>query len=505
MSIKRLDWQKDVIRWALDPDAPPFAAIYGGIGCGKTFCLADVVFAVAASRPGSLSLVVSDTYGRLMGNNQREHRKVFPEVMTYNSNDHVWRMPAIGDAPPSEIEMRYYKLPEGSDEAKNPIEGRTVTGIFLVDECQALPLKIFEHAADRSRGVCRDLAGVEHATKILFNGRPGAIDWWVRKVEAMGGRVWRPMTAENPHNGPNYIANIYATRPRRVADCLTKGTPMPVEGAIYDCMSDEAWPAGNIIDGWRYDHLAPVELGIDFGRRTPAVVWVQPSVVDGLEVDVMFDAWGEDEKLVRDIVAAIRSPWWRRWEGRDEVYGVERGQVLDMAPGFDGVWRYDVAAVDPAGNAKSAQSGKGDVDLLRRAVGHDPDGLGGGLGCMVVHTTDADRTPVHAGIMKVQGLMDPGRGHRRLLITREMFDRGMNAKAGERTLARSLLTYEWKHADRKSRRGRDHDSTHHCDAMRYWIINRRWLADMAAPPPAIPQPGDTGSARYYDDIWGRQV
>ena len=68
------------------------------------------------------------------------------------------------------------------------------------------------------------------------------------------------------------------------------------------------------------------------------------------------------------------------------------------------------------------------------------------------------------------------------LITRELWERGMSAPAGARTLARSLLTYSWEHADRKSRSGRDHDSTHHCDALRYWCINRRWGPTSKAPP-----------------------
>lgn len=478
--VTLLGWQKDVLRWALDPTAPAFGAIYGGIGCGKTYLLSLVAEVVAVTRPGSLSLLVSDTHGRLMGNNQRECIKLFPSEAEFNGNDKVWRFPTAGGV--SELELKYYKLHSTMDEAQNPLEGRTVTGIFIVDEAQTLPMKVLEHAADRSRGQSIDLNGVTHHTKILLNGRPGAIDWWVKAVEELGGRVWRPMTADNPHNGPHYIANIYATRERRVADCLTKGTPMPVEGAIYDCLRDETWPAGNLVEGWRYDHGAPVELGIDFGRRTPAVVWIQPCVIDGLEVDVIFDAWGDNEKLTRDIVAAIRDPWHRRWSDRDELYGVRRGQVLDLHPDFDGVWRVDVAATDPAGNAKDAKSGKTDIDLLRRRPGQDPDGLGGGLGCRVAFTTNADRVPVHAGITRLQGLMDPGLGHRRLLITRELWERGMSAPAGARTLARSLLTYSWEHADRKSRSGRDHDSTHHCDALRYWCINRRWGPTSKAPP-----------------------
>lgn len=488
-----LDWQKDVLRWVLDPDAPPFAAIYGGIGCGKTYLLSLVVDVVAMTRPGSFSMLLSDTYGRLMGNNQPECIKLFRGA-AYNGQSMVWTFPAIGDEAPSRAELRFYQLPASRDEGSNPLEGRTVTGVIIADEAQSLPQQVLSHMIQRARGGATDINGVRHAPKVLVNGRPGAIDWWARRVEELGGVVFRPMTADNPHNGPGYIENIYRDNPRRVADCLTKGTPMPVEGAVYSCLSDEAWPVGNVIEGWHYDHGLPAEVGIDFGRRTPAVVWIQPCTIDGLEVDVIFDAWGENEKLTRDIVAAIRDPWQRRWGDRDALYGVRRGEAPSQHPDFAGVWRVDCAAVDPAGNAKDAKSGATDIGLLRRRPDHDPDGLGGGLGCRVVCTTDADRVPVHAGITRLQGMMDPGMGHRRLLVTRELMERGMNAPAGARTLPRSLLTYSWEHADRKSRSGRDHDSTHHCDALRYWAINRRWVTDRSGPSRYIPVSPAAGSA-----------
>lgn len=464
-----LDWQADVLAWALDPAAPPFAAIYGGIGCGKTWLLSLIADVVSETRPGARSMILSDTFPRLMGNNQNECIKLFPKSAKYNGQSNTWAFDDEGpDEMPSTVELRYYQLPANRDEASNPLEGRTVNGILIADEAQSMPMQSLKHAIQRTRGHSVDINGVKHPPKVLFNGRPGAIDWWAKRVEELGGVVFRPQTADNPHNGPQYVRNIYRDNPRRVADCLTKGTPMPVKGAIYDCMTDDAWPLGNVVHGWQYDHEAPVELGIDFGRRTPAVIWIQQCTIDGLEVDVAFDAWGANEKLARDIVAAVRAPWWRRWAGRDELYGVARGEPVD------GRWRVDTAAVDPAGNATNAQTGKTDIDLLKRRPNADPDGLGGGLGCRVVKTTDSDRTPVHAGIAKLQGLMDPGAGHRKLLITAELMERGLNAVAGERTLIRSLLTYSWEHADRKSRSGRDHDSTHHCDALRYWCINRRW-------------------------------
>jgi len=65
-------------------------------------------------------------------------------------------------------------------------------------------------------------------------------------------------------------------------------------------------------------------------------------------------------------------------------------------------------------------------------------------------------------------------------MTRELYDRGMAAPTKVRTLARSMMQYTWKHAEKKASGGTEHPSTHHVDAVRYRQIGARWGGEAAA-------------------------
>ena len=472
MTAPLLPWQVEATRWLLDPAAPDLLAINGGIGCGKSWWLAFALVTVARSRPGSTSALLSDSWPSLAGNNLQP-------LLALAGNHAQWRSAdrelVFGNG--SRIELRHYRLAEGARESTNPIEGRNYRGgLVVVDEAQKLPRTVLDHATGRTRGAVVGLDGREWQSRVILNGRPDAGDWWWQTAaEEQGGAVMRPKTAENPHNGPAYLERLRRLYTPTMFRCVTEGEPAPAEGGVFADWSEAPWPVGNILDGWRYDPARPVQIGVDFGRRSPAVVWVQQAVIDGETVDVLFDEWAGSEVLTPGMVAAILAPSATRWGGVTP-YGAEPGR-----------WRVDVAYADPAGNARNVQTGATDIGILRRQVGEATDPLGGGLGCQVVTTTAADRTSVSAGLMRVTGLVSPAAGPRRLVMTAELWRRGIEAPTKQRTLARSLLRYTWEHAERKSRGGTEAPETHHVDALRYWCIGARWGLQVI--------PGVSGAAR----------
>lgn len=436
----------------------------GGIGCGKTRALADVAGLVGASRPGSRSLLVSDCFPSLEGNNQPELRDALQGVAEWKDKSRRWLFP--GDA---SLELRHYELPEGRTESKNPLEGRTITGVGMVDEAQAIRPTVLGHLTGRCRGASFDVQGQRFAPKIIINGRPDAGSrWWARVAEAdpENWLLLRPRTADNPHNGPEYLANLARIYDRAMLRCLTEGTEAPVVGAAFDVWREDAWPAGNILHGFRFNAQAPVWLGVDFGRRHPAVVWLQTVTVGGHELDVVFDEVALDEVLTPQLVTAIRAPWRHRWPGYTDLYGAEQG-----------AWPISRVYADPAGNARQAHSGQSDVALLKRPVDFaGGDGLGGGLGAPVITTTHPDRVPVHAGVTRLRGLVDPEQGRRRLAITAELWARDERLKVAEkvRTLRRAILGFRLEDIDAKARGKKESPHTHHVDAIRYWAIGHRW-------------------------------
>jgi hypothetical protein len=473
--VRLLPWQSDLLRRIVTPGPVVPIAINGGIGVGKSHLLAYILGVVARTRPGSTSGLLSDSWPSLRENNVPYCRRVFGSAAVWKPSDGVFEF-----ANGSRVELRHYGLAAGHDESRNPIEGRTFAGgVVILDEAQKVAPTAFGHMVGRGRGTVNDLNGHAWPTRAVLCGRPNAGTWWWEDaVTAAGGFVVKPKTAENPHNGPDYLNNLRIVYDDAMFRCITEGAPAPTVGGVFDVWTAQAWPAGNVIEGFRYDPARPVHVGLDFGRRTPAVVWLQQQILDGRPVDVIFDETAPDETLTPALVDHITASWARRWPSRADLYGTEPCR-----------WRIDLAYVDPAGNARNAQTGKADVDLLRRTT--DPgDGLGGGVGSLVLTTTDAERVGVGAGLLKLRGSVAASAGHRRLAMTRELWERGMAAPNSVRTLSRALLSYSWKHAESKAGGGTEHPSTHHVDALRYWYIGARWFEHRAPAALATAQSWD---------------
>lgn len=469
-----LPWQAEALGWLLDAEDTDFLAINGGIGCGKSELLAVMLHTYCMALPGVQTMLVSDSWPSLRVNNLGYLHRHCGRVASWRAADKEYVYPSG-----SKVILKHYGLSSGAKESENPLEGASM-GLLVVDEAQKLPPVVLDHIAGRMRGAAAltDAAGFKRSERAVLNGRPDRGDWWwERAVAESGGAVIKPKTRDNPHNGARYLERLARQLSPAMFRCVTEGIPAPAEGGVYDVWREDEWPAGNIVDGWRYDVARPVHIGVDFGRRTPAVVWVQQ---DEAGRWVIFDETAPDECSTPQLVARILRPWSQRWPGIDRLYGAA------PVP-----WRLDVAYADPAGNAANVQTGLADIALLRRAQGDATDGLGGGLGCLVMTTTDAARTGVSAGCERVRGMMAPARGEPRLVMTRELWDRGLAAPQGVRTLSRSLMAYTWEHVAKKGRGAGDHWSTHHCDALRYWAIGAAWSAGAYRVPPGaayVPPP-----------------
>jgi len=446
------NFQLDLMTQVLDRDAHKLIGIWGGIGCGKSLGLVLALHTVATTRPGSVSLMVSDTDNNIKNTLHPECVKVFGDDAEFIGPPHnKWQFKNG-----SIVQVRAYKLHSTLDESQNPIEGRNINGLIVVDEVQKIKQSVFVHAISRARTLSVDLTGRQYQPKIIFNGRPGAIDWWIKKVGAAGGKIFRPITADNlEHLGPDYLEDQKIGRTYREWRCICFGDPMPVKGGVYEAFEDATWPAGNVID-FRPNRLKPVSLGLDFGFRFPHVVFVQTvelihPTAGRVSVDVVFDELTPDDCMVSELVRHIRAK-------RHQLSG---------------------AAVDPAGRARNAQTSLSDIDILRRSPDTTAGGskyadhLGGGLGCRIDYVLDSARRVVEHGIQQVQASLCDANQVRRLVFSRELIERGRAAPPGTRTMYACLLQYSWDHVKRKKSGrslGKD-DPSHGADALRYWVLN----------------------------------
>lgn len=465
-------FQRDFLEWVLDPNAPDRAAVEGGIGCGKTQGIGFAAFIVAMTRPGSYTLLTTATYQDIRDTLYPACVSAFQGAAEYHAGDRKFVFPNG-----AEVKLLAYQLHSTQDESGNPIEGRNVNALLLSDETQKLPPKLLDHAEERTRGTSTDATGQAYAPKLALVGRPGAIDWWARAVAARGGRVFRPRTAENPANGPRYMAKLREGRTLAEYLSITGDGPYPVKGAAYSCFIANAegglayWPHGNIVRASVCAGPGPVWLSHDPGYGSPALLIIRPVRLllpppwaqRQITVHVVLDDLGDglEQCITSEVIAATR----RRLDARG--------------------WVPTALIADPAGAARNAQTGQSDLDLWARPRNHTRDHLGPGLGVRIITPTDPGRRDVRLGILRTAALIanaeDPQL--RLLCVTDEHWTRCEKAGSEVRNIRNSLLQYTDEIARRKRQTGGDHRSTHHADCLRYYVAEGPGTWQVEAPAP----------------------
>jgi len=455
-----------LFREVFSTDGARIIAVNGGIGSGKSYAIAQLIFAVAMARPGARILVGAGSLNLLMGVLYARCKDVFGEMA-------AWRggiiHPRWEFANGSVAEFRAYKLPGTKDEAENPWEGRDCH-LLLVDEVEQLPAVVLDHSLQRCRNSATDAAGHRFGPTVVWLGRPGAVDHWVRQATALrnqGRRVaiMMPRTADNPliwERAPDgrvhspYLENLRASMSPERFQCVTQDVPgatMPTEGAIFDCFAPELYPAGNLID-LEADGTSTTWAAIDFGINTTAVFWIQRRRVQGRAVDVIVDEWCPDtDTSTQRLVLELLSP--------------QRPKAHELV-------------VDPAGQAKSRASNLvSEVAILRRPVGHDPDGLGGGVGVPVIAShLDGEKGRVTAGIYRVQARMKDASGRRELLVRADLWNR----PRGRRGIRHTIQQYR-RGPDGEPLKGeRGGHADHAADALRHHVIRNAWTGVDSSKP-----------------------
>ena len=429
-----LPWQRDLLRSAMTGTAT-MHAVRGGRGSGKSWALCVLAEMLCRTRPGVDVVLGMDTAVRL--------RDVHLPMLiaqgmaaTYRPADGVFVF-ACG----SRLLLRHLDV---AAHAPSPIEGVNAHAVIL-DECQALTPSVLDVAATRARisGVGPD--GSTHRPLVVCCGVPMEPAWWVDRVLQAGGSTYYPTTAENAkHLGAGYIDRMREILTPREFAASIENRPLPPEGRAVYSWDAADYPAGRVlrsVDGrpWVPDPATMrIVGGHDFGLRSPASVVLAEDT--SLGAWVVIDEWAEDESSTPNQARALASllvprSLWRRGDR-------------------SGRWPCDALYVDPAGAARNAQTMTSDVDL----VGRPRDRGGVGMAAQVERAPD--RRSVADGLARLCRSLH----HGRLLVWSRVQDAGLRARAGSRTLARSLAGLELAR-NGEPRKDQGHD--HHVDALRY--------------------------------------
>ena len=419
------DLQREIIRGIRRKDK--VIAARCGWGSGKTSSLIFALWFVAKIRPGTTSLLITDTTPRYNSVLMPEIEKwLAPRGWTYNHTLHKWTDNHTGSA----VLCRSYYRPGTRDASHNPLEGINVTsGVALIDECQTLGAEVAHKALGRLRS--------GPTPTLILVGLPVADAWWCQMAESAG---IHPLLFTSYVNQNNLSAEWFeATKllPEDEREAMVMNKPKPPSGLVYQ----EFDSARHVIDDFTYREEMTARVAIDWGFRKPSVLII---VFDEeREASIIAHEINPQEVTIAQLCEMILRVAWPRSD-------------KDSAPG-PRIW-LDSGVADKAGKARSDHTGRSAFREMSKEVG------AGGLGMTLRHTTDPVRVDILNGVQRLKRAF----ARNRYLITKEVWDKGERAIGN--SLRKALLSYAWDSKEQPKKDGREDP----LDALRYDCIFHYW-------------------------------
>jgi hypothetical protein len=405
-----------------------------GWGSGKTSGLVFALWFISRIRPGTSSLLITDTSPRYRSVLGPELEKwLGPIGWTFNALESKWTDSITG----SSIWCRSYFRPGTREATHNPLEGLNITsGVALIDECQTFK---DDEVAQKALGRLRS----GPSPILILVGLPVADAWWCSLAEKAG---YDPLLFTSYVNQDNLSDEWFeATKllPEEERQAMVMNKPRPPSGLIYN-----EWTESHVIDDFKYDPSMTGRIAIDWGFRKPSVLIMVYD--EEREATIIVHEINPQEVTISELAQMILRVAYPR-------------SMKDQAPG-PRIW-LDSGVADKAGAARNDQTGR---SAFREMKKH-PDQ--GGIGLPLRFTTDPILTNVLNGIQKVKRAFS----RRKYLCTREVWMRGERAIGN--SFRKAILSYGWTATkDEPKKDGREDP----LDALRYDCIIHHW-SDLNVP------------------------
>jgi len=335
--------------------------------------------------------------------------------------------------------LAHLDTPANSGPGSSPIEGLNAHAV-LVDECQVLRPDVLDVARSRARVPAADQRGQMQRPVVVTCGIPVEPAWWVERTREIGGEAYLPQSSENAqHLGAGWLERMRETLSDRDFAALVENRPLPPVGSVFHAWAPEKCVTQELID---YSYMRTM-LAMDFGLRHPCALLLVELTRGRWHVT---REWAPDDETLPDFLArlSIECTPRRLWQ--------QGSQRIPL----------DAVVADPAGSARSAQTGVADLDLVALSPPR-------GLGIMPRIERDPERRDIVSGCTRVNLALERGA----LTVDRALFDAGIRAPASKRTLAKAMTGYRWD--DRApGRPAKDGTHDHHADTLRYAVREVLW-------------------------------
>lgn len=398
-----------------------------GWGSGKTSALVFSLLTVAKMRPGTSSLIVTDTTPRYNSVLMPEIEKwLAPLGWAYNHTNKVWTDTHTG----SSVWCRSYYRPGTREATHNPLEGLNITsGVVFIDECQTLTAEVAYKALGRLRSGPSPI--------MVLVGLPVIDAWWCKLAEQANCMPLLYTSYVNQDNLSDEWFKATELLPQDEREAMVLNKPKPPSGLVYS----EFNPERHVIDGFKYRASMGGRIAIDWGFRKPSVLVIVYDEVR--QASIVVHEFNPQEVTIEQLSTMILQVAWPR-------------SMQASAPGKR-IW-IDTGVADKAGRARSDHTGLSAFRLIRKTPSE------GGIGLPLRSTTDPVRIDILNGVQRLKRAFNSNK----YLITREVWERGERAPGN--SLRKALLSYAWDTKEQPKKDGREDP----LDALRYDCIFHHW-------------------------------
>ena len=406
---------------------------------GKSLLVCASAVMICLTRPGAQVVLAMDCHRSLRDIHQPLLARLLRGLPDVEFVGDEWHFRSSGAV----IRLRHLDYAGDPTLGGSPLEGPNLDAI-LIDESQKVDARYFLTALERTRVSTNGLPPV-----VVFSGLP-VNTWWCRMALEQGWPVYRPRTADNARNlSAGYEQTLRDNYTEAQARALLDGEELVLEGAIFKEYRQTAYPDGNIAPAdWAPDYAnSRTVLAADLGIRHPAVLLAVEDV--RLGAWVVTKEWMPDQITITELCQLLL---------KDTV---PRNPNISHGPPGTRI-PVDQIIIDPAGAARSGQTGNADADVwaMLPPIGY---------GLRPTWERDQTRRGVVDGITRVCLNLE----RRSLLFTGDLIARGMAVAAKKRSLAKSLVGYRWDDKN-KARPMKDGFFDHAADALNYLNRHVMW-------------------------------
>jgi hypothetical protein len=326
----------------------------GGLGSGKSHAIIKEAFyhAVLPERLGGIqhvSLIASQTFPHLRDNMLPVLRKAFhPSCLKGGSFEKAYNQQS------KILTLKngtYFALRTAHNGAFQAWRGPEFANVIMDEGRNFRGREPWTVAIPRCRYPGVPPALLQSWMGSTTNGYDWMWDEWFGKYKTEKHAEFLLLTKDNPHLPEDYYENQLAMLDEDEARQELWGEFIARQGAVFSEISDELWPAGNLYE-LEVDPEHPTDIQIDFGYRSPRVLFVQthqvlnPLTSTYQHVDVIVREWitanGKPpaNKTIGDMIEWLREQKANRWNLR-RIFCDPAGDAAndqDHATSVDQLW-----------------------------------------------------------------------------------------------------------------------------------------------------------------------